>query len=442
MQIEDLFHMDRLTLLMMALVGFVALVVSSFSLRYLDGSSQKKTFFSYLLLLVVAVFVMVSADNLILFLFSWVIANGILARLMVYKKQWQAARESAKLALKNFAFGFVAIVFAAGILYGQVHSFSIQHILQAPIALNWLLIAGFFLLIAAMCQSAIWPFHRWLTSSLNSPTPVSAMMHAGLVNGGGFLLARFAPLFFKHPPLLWLIFAVGLITALLGTLWKLMQTDIKRMLACSTMGQMGFMVLQCGLGLFPAAIAHLCWHGLFKGYLFLGSGSAAKEKRLQPVSPKMRQFVLALLIGLLAAMGFSLISQHGLYVNDTRLFLVVIAWVAAAQFILPIVCGQSKWRFLLAVSVSTAVGLFYGLSVHLAEAWVAPLAINHPQPLNALYVIGLFVFLVSWVLMVFHQQILSHKMRSAFMLKQYVRMLNASQPQAKTMTTHRNDYRY
>ena len=105
-------------------------------------------------------------------------------------------------------------------------------------------------------------------------------MHAGLINGGGFLLARFAPMLAIQPPILNLIFIAGITTALLGTLWKLMQSDVKRMLACSTMGQMGFMIAQCGLGLFPAAVAHLSWHGLFKAYLFLSTGSAAKEKRL------------------------------------------------------------------------------------------------------------------------------------------------------------------
>jgi len=135
-----------------------------------------------------------------------------------------------------------------------------------------------------MTQSAIWPFHTWLISSLNSPTPVSAIMHAGLINGGGFLLTRFAGLFVQSTGMLQVIFFLGLLTALIGTLWKLMQHDIKRMLACSTMGQMGFMIAQCGLGLFPAAIAHLCWHGLFKAYLFLSSGSAAHEKEWNRIS--------------------------------------------------------------------------------------------------------------------------------------------------------------
>ena len=87
-------------------------------------------------------------------------------------------------------------------------------------------------------------------------------MHAGLVNGGGFLIVRFAPLYLNYPGILNIIFIIGLSTAIMGTLWKLMQSDIKRMLACSTMAQMGFMIAQCGLGLFSAAIAHIILHGL------------------------------------------------------------------------------------------------------------------------------------------------------------------------------------
>ena len=162
-------------------------------------------------------------------------------------------------------------------------------------------------------------------------------MHAGLVNGGGFLLARFAPLYVEHSILLTAIFVIGLATALLGTLWKLMQSDVKRMLACSTMGQMGFMLAQCGLGLFPAAVAHLVWHGLFKAYLFLASGGAAQEKRLDlGYPPKPATFFLALLCGVAGSLGFALTSAQSWFAGDTTLVLMVVAFLAASQFALPI----------------------------------------------------------------------------------------------------------
>lgn len=260
--LEQLFHVDNLSLIMMGLVGFVTLCVASFSSRYLNGDKKQTSFYINLITLALTIFLMVNADHIGLFLVSWAGSNFFLTRLMLHKSGWEAARQSSILALKNFGLGFVFLGTAFLLLYRATGMVSIRSIVSAPIETSMAIISSLLLLLAAMTQSALWPFHRWLTSSLNSPTPVSSIMHAGLVNGGGFLLVRFAPLISKEPIVLGLIFVAGIATALIGTLWKLMQSDIKRMLACSTMSQMGFMVVQCGLGLFPAAIAHLCWHGL------------------------------------------------------------------------------------------------------------------------------------------------------------------------------------
>jgi NAD(P)H-quinone oxidoreductase subunit 5 len=290
-----------------------------------------------------------------------------------------------------------------------------------------------------MTQSAIWPFHRWLTSSLNSPTPVSAIMHAGLINGGGFLLARFSPMISAQSTVLNIIFITGIITALLGTLWKLMQSDVKRMLAFSTMGQMGFMVAQCGLGLFPAAVAHLCWHGLFKAYLFLASGSAAQVKRLDlggPPSPW--HFLLAILSGLICAIMFALISDKDIAPNDTSFFLIVLAMMAGTQFALPIIRQSTLWIAFLA---TTIIGALYGLSVYLIEQALSDTSLMYPQPLNGLHIIALVAFIVAWIGMLFMRQ--RHSVAfSDRALKAYVYLLNASQPDPKTITTHRNDYQY
>jgi NAD(P)H-quinone oxidoreductase subunit 5 len=102
-------------------------------------------------------------------------------------------------------------------------------------------------------------------------------MHAGLVNAGGVLLARFAPVVFEAPAVMWAIVLAGGVSALLGQAWMLVQTDVKRQLGASTVAQMGFMVLQCGLGFVPAAIAHLILHGFYKAYLFLAAGSAVEH---------------------------------------------------------------------------------------------------------------------------------------------------------------------
>ena len=326
---KSLIFLDRLALVMMALVSFVGLSVASFSSRYLRGDRRQGRFYLHLAALLLSLGLLVSADHLLLFFVTWAVSNLLLVRLMLHKPEWRAARESSWLALKNFSLGFLFLAGAFLILYEISGETSIQAILRGDVGAKRFLFAAGLIFLSAMTQSALWPFHRWLTSSLNSPTPVSAIMHAGLVNGGGFLLARFAPLFLRQPAVLNAMFLMGVATALLGTLWKLMQSDIKRMLACSTMGQMGFMMAQCGLGLFPAAIAHLCWHGLFKAYLFLSSGSAAQEKRLDLEGPpRTGHFFLALACGAAAAALFSLVSGKELLTWDVHLFLVALALVA------------------------------------------------------------------------------------------------------------------
>lgn len=438
----SLFHVDALSMVIMGLVAFVALSIGAYSFRYLKGDRRQGAFFINLSLLVLSVFMMVCADHLLLLFVSWIMSNLLLARLMLHKREWEAARQSSLLAVKNFALGFVFLGSALLILFNVTTATSIQAILAAEIGPRWAIASGLLLLLAAMTQSALWPFHRWLTSSLNSPTPVSAIMHAGLVNGGGFLLARFAPLLANQPIVLNIIFIVGIATALLGTLWKLMQSDIKRMLACSTMGQMGFMIAQCGLGLFPAAVAHLCWHGLFKAYLFLSSGSAAKEKRLDlEYPPSLKQFSLALVCGMLAAWAFSVSSGKQIAILDTTLFLTFLAMIAGAQFALPIIRGKQKVKLPLAIVATILMGFCYGFSVHLIEEALTPLPLSAPQPLNALHIVAAALLLVSWLAMIFVRPS-GQNLYPDWLLKKYVQMLNASQPHPKTITAHRNNYQF
>ena len=438
---KQFFHIDSLSLIMIGLVGFVAISIASFSNRYLKGDRRKNAFFFYLLSLVLTIFVMVSADHLFLLLISWSISNFLLTQLMLHKKEWEPARQSSLLAMKNFGLGFLFLGSSFLILYTMTGETSIRLILKSSFDFTSVVVVSLLMLLAAMTQSSLWPFHRWLLSSLNSPTPVSAIMHAGLVNGGGFLLARFAPLLMQQSAVLNIVFMVGMLTTLLGTSWMLMQSDIKRILACSTMGQMGFMIAQCGLGLFPAAVAHLCLHGLFKAYLFLASGSAGQKKRFNVTSqsPQLKHFLLALICGFFGSYAFLISSAKDLFVFDTNLFLVILTMVAGIQFSLPIVQSRFVIRFPLALILTWFMGLLYGSSVHVLEHILEPLNIFAPQPLNAFHLFSLFVMVMTWMIILFANNFKQERYPN-WILKIYVQMLNASQPHPKTVTTHRNQY--
>lgn len=442
--ITGLLRFDPLAAVMIALVGFIGAVVASFASRYLKGDTRFAAFFAQLAGLVGAVACMAAADNMLVVLAAWAGANLLLVRLMVHKASWAAARASGALAARTFLGGFGAIAAAIGLLYAATGQTAIAAIIDwrgaSPLADAALVL----LVLGAMTQSALWPFNRWLLSSLNSPTPVSAIMHAGLVNGGGFLLARFAPLYLERPALLGAIFVIGLLSALAGTLLKLMQSDVKRMLACSTMGQMGFMFVQCGLGLFPAAIAHLAWHGLFKAYLFLASGGAAQEKRLDlAYPPSLRAFAAALACGIGGGLAFALASGKAPIAADTSAVLVVLAGIAGAQLALPMVRQLSPMRVLGALVATTGAGAAYGLSVHAIEAVLAPMQLAGAQPLGWLYLGGLAALVAAWLgLLFFPRRAVATEGLPEWMLALYARALNAGQPHPATVTAHRNHYSY
>lgn len=441
--VKQIFYIDILSIIMISLVGFIGIVVYFFSRNYMKGDTLYSHFFSKLLLLLLSIVVMTMADNLLVFLSAWGCCNWILTQLMIHKSTWKAAKASGRLAIQNFILGFSFILLAFVLLYKTTGSLSIQSIVHNPSHSWYALIALVMLLMGAMTQSAIWPFHRWLTSSLNSPTPVSAIMHAGIVNGGGFLLARFAPLYFSSPKLLSIIFIVGVTSALLGSLWKLMQHDVKRMLACSTMGQMGFMIAQCGLGLFASALAHLCWHGMFKAYLFLASGSAAQEKRLDlHYPPRLICFLFSFACGALASYIFAIINNKNWFPSDTSLIIVGIVFIAGSQLALTVLRGSPFKKLPLAMILTGIMGALYGANVYLFDLILSPLKLMQPQPLTIFHVIALILLVFAWLFILFVRHS-NHKAELPdWFLRSYAKALNSSQPHPSTMTSYRKGYDY
>lgn len=441
--VSGLFHFDPLAIIMMGLVAFIGVCTGTFSVRYMKGDSQYKLFFIHIFLVVLSVMAMTSADHFGLLFGAWCTSNVLLVRLMVHKATWKAARASGWLAGIHFLLGAICVAVAFLLFYCATGEISVSGLMHHESQSLLVTAALVLLLVGAMTQSSIWPFHRWLTSSLNSPTPVSAIMHAGLVNGGGFLLVRFAPLYLQHSALLGAMMVAGLVTALAGTLWKLMQNDIKRMLACSTMGQMGFMLVQCGLGLFPAAVAHLVWHGMFKACLFLASGGAAQEKRFDlGYPPKWQVFVSALFCGFAGSLGFAFASGKSWLAGDSTLVLMTVAWLAASQLALSMLRHKPLQTLVPVLMVTAIAGLFYGECVNLIASAMTPMHVMQPQPLNVIHLLLMATLVLAWLSALSLRGFAEKGEYPAWMLKSYVAALNASQPHPATITTHRNDYQY
>ncbi|MBC2661256.1 oxidoreductase [Novosphingobium flavum] len=263
---------------------FVAAIVVAFSLRYMRADRRPAAYFGGIALLIASVMLFVFARHLVVLGIGWLASGVLLARLIGHDTAWSEARGAARRALLTFAVGDAALVAALVLLVSQTGTAQVDAVLAAvPSLPGWVtLSAALLLLVAAAARCALPPFAGWLLSSMTAPTPVSALMHAGLVNAGGFLLIRFAPVFEAAPIARAAAVAIGLVAALYGVGVMSVRPDIKRSLAGSTVSQMGFMIMSCGLGAYAAALWHIVAHGLFKAWLFLGSGSSVGMRGDKP----------------------------------------------------------------------------------------------------------------------------------------------------------------
>lgn len=263
---------------------FVAAIVVTFSLRNMRADRRPAAYFGGIALLIASVMLFVFARHLVVLGIGWLASGVLLARLVGHDTAWSEARGAARRALLTFAVGDAALVAALVLLVSQTGTAQVDAVLAAvPSLPGWVtLSAALLLLVAAAARCALPPFAGWLLSSMTAPTPVSALMHAGLVNAGGFLLIRFAPVFEAAPIARAAAVAIGLVAALYGVGVMSVRPDIKRSLAGSTVSQMGFMIMSCGLGAYAAALWHIVAHGLFKAWLFLGSGSSVGMRGDKP----------------------------------------------------------------------------------------------------------------------------------------------------------------
>ena len=280
-------YADQLTVLLLALVTGVSLVVHVYSSRYMIGDPRYRRFFALIGLFTFAMTMLVMSDNLLVTYMCWEVM-GLCSYLLIshWAQRPQAGRAATKAFLVN-AVTDVGLGFGVVLTFVTYGTLNIQEILSQAPAMQGQTLGAFgleierntlialCLLSGAIGKSAQVPMHVWLPFAMEAPTPVSALIHAAtMVNAGPFLLARMSPLVLLAPSAMTLIAIIGAVTALYGALVSLTQTDIKKLLAYSTISQIGFMIFACGVGAFGAAIFHLLAHGFLKAYLFLSTGDA------------------------------------------------------------------------------------------------------------------------------------------------------------------------
>ena len=284
------FYFDALSAVMLTAVSGISFVVHKYSVKYLQEEEGYKRFFVLLDLITVALLMLVSADNMLLFLFSWNTVGVLLYLLLNHNYRRKEAVKYNLWTLVIHKLGDIPLFLALGILFTKLGTLSLSESFSrlGEISSETFLLEGVALLVvlSAFMKSAQIPFHLWLPYTMEGPTPVSALMHAGIVNAGGFLINRFAPVFYYADLSFHLAFLVGLLTAVLGSILMLAQSDIKKALGYSTVGQMGYMIMEAGVGAFALAIYHLIAHGIFKATLFMNSGSIIHQARKDTNIPK------------------------------------------------------------------------------------------------------------------------------------------------------------
>ena len=267
---------DSLTACLLLVVTTIGMLVHVYSLGYMEHDPGRWRFFAYLNLFMFSMLLLVLADNFLLVFAGWELV-GLCSYLLI--GFWYPRRSAAVAAKKAFLVNRVGDMgFALGIMaiWTQLGTLNMQEVFAkiGAVPHEWQIAIAALLLCGAIGKSAQFPLHVWLPDAMEGPTPVSALIHAAtMVNAGVYLIARANPIFGHASEVMVVVAAIGIFTAILAASIAFTQTDIKRVLAYSTLSQLGYMFASLGVGAWTAAIFHLMTHGFFKGLLFLDSGS-------------------------------------------------------------------------------------------------------------------------------------------------------------------------
>ncbi len=271
----DAFTYTALVLLTLgATLAFAAL---AFSVRHMRGDDRLDVYARHVVLLVAATLLGAGTDDMLLFATAWLLASRVVVELLAHTATPGQALTAAGRARTSFRIGDTALLLAVGLVVmssGQsgFEGIAVQLEPGADVATP-LLFAALALVVAVVVRSAGLPTHRWLLASTAAPTPVCALLHAGFVNAGGIAAIKFAPLLSATPVVLFALLASGAAAVVGGTAIALVRVDVKGRLAGSTVAQMGYMLVQCGLGAYAHALFHILAHGAFKAQAFLRAGS-------------------------------------------------------------------------------------------------------------------------------------------------------------------------
>jgi NADH-quinone oxidoreductase subunit L len=390
-------RIDALSLVMMVVVTFIGALIHLYSIEYMADDPGFSRFLAYLNLFVAMMLLLVLGDNLLVLYFGWE-GVGLASYLLI--GFWSENPENGRCARKAFITTRVGDVFLGLGIFLLFHSFGTLDIetIKSTAVGQWTagsslpVVAALFLLLGAIGKSAQLPLHVWLPDAMAGPTPVSALLHsATMVTAGVYLIARMAPIFTLAPQIMTLTAAVGAVTLVVAGFSALTQTDIKRVLAYSSISQIGYMFLALGVGSFTGAIFHFFTHAFFKALLFLAAGAVIHalhhEQDLRRMGGLRKQLPVVFWTFCAGAASLSALPlvTAGFYSKDAILWH---AWLSPAG---------GKWLWMAGVLGAFLTALYTFRMVFLAFFGVSKTEVHHhpgrlmQAPLLVLAVLSLTV---------------------------------------------------
>ena len=299
-QLLLIFRIDGLAVTVWVFSSLITAVIGGYSRRYIDPVDGRDRFLARVLAFLIMVWLFAAADHLALLVGAWVAMVWLMLGFIRHDPTWQIANRSHRYVRRWFTIAGVALIVSTSVLgwAGVTHLSALDSsVMPIPRTLAWIIASG--VIVTAVIQGGLFPVQRWLAVSMSAPTPASALMHAGFVNAGAVIIIRTAPVLDHVGWALPMLAVLGAIAAIMGGVFQQVTVDRKLQLTGSTSSQMGFMLLQLGLGLATAAVAHLILHGWYKAARFLSIGDLdwlGREPEAQS-EPRMSVVILAVLLG-------------------------------------------------------------------------------------------------------------------------------------------------
>ena len=431
---------DRLTAVMMVLITSVSTVIHVYSIRYLEGDPGYARFYALLSLMTFVILSLVSSPNLLMLFVFWQLLSWTLYLILAFNYTHVPAYQNAFKTLIVHRIGDVTFLCGIFLTYKYFGTLEFTELFERAAAQSHVIsllpgslfevdvitVITLLIFVGAIAKSSQFPLHVWLPDTMDSPTPVSALMHAGIINAGGFLLNRLAPLYALSPNTLHIVFVIGALTVVFGASMMLVQNDIKKMLGYSTMGQMGYMIMECGLGAFALAIFHLIAHGLFKASLFLSAGNVIHGARHEPkfpassdhaptnLPPTKTTWITGMIVTLIMPLIILMVAHDLLEVPlenaQGAVIFLFFSWVTASQAIFSLyrLHAVASWKVASAMIVTLfLIGFTYlwagELFTHFlypepgaANAFFIAAALN-PIVFDALILVSTILIFLGWI---------------------------------------------